>query len=215
MIDKTTTDYSLYLCTDRNCIQDRDFYQIVEQAVQGGCTLVQLREKNFSTREFIQEAKGIKAITDKYNIPLIINDRVDICLAVNAAGVHLGQEDMPVSDARRLLGSEKIIGCSAHNINEALLAEQEGADYLGVGAIFTTATKKDTVATSIQTLGEICEKVKIPVVAIGGLKEENVKELTGTNISGIAVVSAIMAAKEPKKEAQHLQTIVKDIVKCY
>lgn len=213
-MDKTTIDYSLYLCTDRNCMDGRDFYRIVEQAVQGGCTLVQLREKNLGTREFIQAAKGIKAITDKYNIPLIINDRVDICLAVDAAGVHLGQEDMPVSDARKLLGSEKIIGCSAHNIEEALLAEKDGADYLGVGAIFTTATKKDTVATSIHTLREICEKVKLPVVAIGGVKEENVKELTGTNISGIAVVSAIMAAKEPKIAAQHLQTMVKDMVKC-
>lgn len=204
-MEKAHTDYSLYLCTDRTCIGDRNFYEIVEQAIQGGCTVVQLREKNCSTREFVQVAKDIKTLTDKYNIPLIINDRIDICLAVDAQGVHLGQQDMRVAEARKLLGDKKIIGCSAHNVEEALEAEKEGADYLGVGAVFATATKKDTVATSVDTLKKICHKVSLPVVAIGGVKESNVKLLRDTGIAGVAVVSAVMAAKEPKQAAETIR----------
>ncbi|MDE6313435.1 MAG: thiamine phosphate synthase [Lachnospiraceae bacterium] len=207
-MEKVQTDYSLYLCTDQGCIGERNFYQVVEHAIQGGCSVVQLREKKCSTREFLQTAKRIKAITKKYNIPLIINDRIDICLAADAEGVHLGLQDMPVAEARRLLGDKKIIGCSAHSLTEACQAKKEGADYLGVGAVFATDTKKDAVTTSLDTLKEICQKINLPVVAIGGVKEDNADLLRDTGIAGIAVISAIMADSEPRKAAERLKRIL-------
>ena len=203
-MEKADIDYTLYLCTDRNLMKTETLAETVEQAILGGCSVVQLREKECDTKEFFQLAKGIKQVTDKYNIPLIINDRIDIMLAVDAAGVHLGQEDMPVKEARRIIGENKIIGVSAHNLEEAKKAWEEGADYLGVGAIFGTKTKKNTVDTSIETLKEICHTVKIPVVAIGGIGLSNIYQLNGSGISGVAVVSAIMAAENVKEVAAEL-----------
>lgn len=203
-MEKADIDYTLYLCTDRNLMKTETLAETVEQAILGGCSVVQLREKECDTKEFFQLAKGIKQVTDKYNIPLIINDRIDIMLAVDAAGVHLGQEDMPVKEARRIVGENKIIGVSAHNLEEAQKAWEEGADYLGVGAIFGTKTKKNTVDTSIETLKEICHTVKIPVVAIGGIGLSNIYQLNGSGISGVAVVSAIMAAENVKEVAAEL-----------
>lgn len=203
-MEKADIDYTLYLCTDRNLMKTETLAETVEQAILGGCSVVQLREKECDTKDFFQLAKGIKQVTDKYNIPLIINDRIDIMLAVDAAGVHLGQEDMPMKEARRIVGENKIIGVSAHNLEEAKKAWEEGADYLGVGAIFGTKTKKNTVDTSIETLKEICHTVKIPVVAIGGIGLSNIYQLNGSGISGVAVVSAIMAAENVKEVAAEL-----------
>lgn len=210
-MNKQETDYSLYLCTDRHTNGTLTFLETVEQAVQGGCSVVQLREKECSTREFFQRAADIKAVTEKYNIPLIINDRIDVCMAVNADGVHLGQEDLPVAEARWILGEEKIIGASAHNLEEAVKAWKEGADYLGVGAIFGTNTKQNTVDTSIETLREICLQVPIPVVAIGGVCAANINQLKDSGISGVAVVSAIMVAEDPKKAAGELLMKVREM----
>lgn len=203
-MEKADIDYTLYLCTDRNLMKTETLAETVEQAILGGCSVVQLREKECDTKDFFQVAKGIKQVTDKYNIPLIINDRIDIMLSVDAAGVHLGQEDMPVKEARRIVGENKIIGVSAHNLEEAKKAWEEGADYLGVGAIFGTKTKKNTVDTSIETLKEICHTVKIPVVAIGGIGLSNIYQLNGSGISGVAVVSAIMVAENVKEVAAEL-----------
>ncbi len=208
---KRKADYCLYLCTDRHTNGKLDFLQIIEQALQGGCSVVQLREKECDTREFYQRATDIKTVTDRYHIPLIINDRIDVCMAVDADGVHLGQEDLPVREARKILGDEKIIGVSAHNIEEALKAWKEGADYLGVGAIFGTKTKKNTVDTSIETLKEICSRVPIPVVAIGGISADNIVQLKHTGINGVAVVSAIMTAEEPKRAAAELLIKVREV----
>lgn len=210
-MEKQKADYCLYLCTDRHTNGKLDFLQTIEQALQGGCSVVQLREKECATRELYQQAADVKALTDQYNIPLIINDRIDVCMAVNADGVHLGQEDMPVKEARKILGDEKIIGVSAHNLEEALQAWKEGADYLGVGAIFGTKTKKNTVDTSVEILREICLQVPIPVVAIGGISIENVVQLKHTGIDGVAVVSAIMAAAEPKRAAAELLIKVREV----
>lgn len=210
-MEKADIDYTLYLCTDRSFMKTKTLEEAVEQAVKGGCSIVQLREKDCSTKEFLEQALRIKKITQQYNVPLIINDRIDICMAADADGVHLGQEDMPIAQARKLLGEEKIIGASAHNVEEALKAWQEGADYLGVGAIFGTNTKKNTVDTSIETLKEICAKVSIPVVAIGGVGLSNIEKLTGSGVRGVAVVSAIMAAEEPKKAAEKLVIKVREV----
>ena len=210
-MEKADIDYTLYLCTDRNCMKTETLEETVEQAIMGGCSIVQLREKDCSTKEFYEQALRIKKITLQYKVPLIINDRIDICMAVDADGVHLGQEDMPIAQARRLLGEGKIIGASAHNAEEAVKAWQEGADYLGVGAIFGTNTKKNTVDTSIETLKEICNKVPIPVVAIGGVGLSNIEKLAGSRIRGVAVVSAIMAVEQPKEVAEKLVMKVRGV----
>lgn len=212
MMKKADVDYTLYLCTDRKLIGTETLEQTVEQAVKGGCSVVQLREKNCSTREFLTIAEHIKSITTKYQVPFIINDRIDIMLAVDADGVHLGQEDMPVAKARELIGEEKIIGCSAHNLKEAVQAWKDGADYLGVGAIFGTSTKADASNTSIETLKEICDKVKLPVVAIGGINAANVEALAKTGIHGAAVVSAVMAAKNKKEAAEVMRMKVREVL---
>lgn len=210
-MEKSDIDYTLYLCTDRSCLGDRDFYETIRNAILGGCSVVQLREKNIETREYIKIAEKVRKMTRELSVPLIINDRVDVCMAVDADGVHLGQEDMEVSMARKLLGQNKIIGCSAHNLTEAKKAFEDGADYLGVGAIFLTSTKKNTVDTSIEALQEICGKIKLPVVAIGGIKEENVHLLAQTKISGIAVVSAIMAKEDSEMAAKKLRELVGEL----
>lgn len=202
---KNNIDLSLYLVTDRKCLKNKDLKSAIEEAILGGVTLVQLREKSSDSLELFNIAKEVKKITDKHNIPLIIDDRIDIAMAVDAAGVHLGQEDIPCNVARKILGSDKIIGVSAHNIKEALKAKSDGADYLGCGSVFNTSTKNNVTSLKIQELREIKEKVNIPVVAIGGINEKNVLELRGTGIDGIAIVSAILGKDNIKKAAEELK----------
>jgi thiamine-phosphate pyrophosphorylase len=201
---KNNMDYSLYLVTDRDVLVDIDIYTGVEEAIKGGVTVVQLREKSLGTLEFYNIAVKLKIITDKYKVPLIINDRIDIAEAIDAAGVHLGQNDMPADIARRIMGNNKIIGVSTSTLEEAQKAEAQGADYVGVGAMFTTTTKDDAKAVSIQCLKEIKEGISIPVVAIGGINENNVDLLKIANIDGIAVVSDILGKGCIQEAAQKL-----------
>ena len=202
---KNNIDLSLYLVTDRKCLKNKDLNSAIEEAILGGVTLVQLREKGSDSLELFNIAKEVKKITDKHNIPLIIDDRIDIAMAVDATGVHLGQEDIPCTVARQILGSDKILGVSANNITEALKAQSDGADYLGCGSVFNTSTKNNVTSLKIQELREIKEKVNIPVVAIGGINEKNVLELRGTGIDGIAIVSAILGKDNIKKAAEELK----------
>ena len=202
----THIDYTLYLVTDRSVMSAKSLEQAVEQAIQGGCTVVQLREKYASSREFFETAQRVKQITDSYHIPLIINDRTDICLAVNAAGIHIGQQDLPAKIVRSMVGPDKIIGVSAATLSEAIQAEQDGADYLGVGAMFATSTKTNTRPVTIEQLTQIKQAVQIPVVAIGGIQSSNVTTLTDTGIDGIAVVSAILAQENITHAAEQLKT---------
>ena len=203
-------DYSLYLVTDSTGFEENEFLNKIEEACKSGITLLQLREKEKSGREFLNLAFKVKKIADKYNIPLIINDRIDIAMAVDSAGVHLGQSDINVKYARRLLGNNKIIGATTKTVEQAKEAIIEGADYLGVGAIYETTTKVKTKITSIETLNEICNSVNIPVIAIGGLNVENLSILKESKISGIAVVSAIMKSKDTKKAVEDLKRIIKE-----
>ena len=202
-------DYSLYLVTDRNMLRGGDLGQSIELAIQGGVTLVQLREKSVSTREFLELAQRVKEITAFYQIPLIINDRLDIALAIDADGLHIGQDDLPVLKARELLGKRKIIGVSASTLAEALLAQQQGADYLGVGAVFSTSTKTDASKVSLQQLEIIKKSVTIPVVAIGGINETNLKQVLATGIDGVSVVSAILAKKDILEAAKQLRELIR------
>ncbi len=206
---KNNIDYSLYLVTDRHALIDSDIYTGVEEAIKGGVTVVQLREKNLNTLDFYNIAIKIKIITDKYKVPLIINDRIDIAMAINCAGVHVGQNDMPAGIARSIIGYNKIIGVSTSTLEEAQKAEKEGADYVGVGAMFPTSTKDDAKAVSVYSLTEIKEGISIPVVAIGGINQENVELLKPANIDGIAVVSAILSSKHVKIAAEKLGDIIK------
>lgn len=200
-------DYTLYLVTDREVLKGRDLIKSIEDSILGGVTLVQLREKNVTSREFYEIALKVKEVTSKYNVPLIINDRLDIALAVDADGLHIGQKDLPALEARKLLGKDKILGVSAATLEEALKAEKDGADYLGVGAVFSTSTKNDARDVSFETLSNITSSVNVPVVAIGGINENNVAELKGSNINGVAVVSCILG-KEDIKEASNKMKIV-------
>lgn len=204
-IHKQNIDYTLYLVTDRSVMSAKSLDQAVEQAIQGGCTVVQLREKNASSREFFETVQRVKQITDSYHIPLIINDRTDICLAVNAAGIHVGQQDLPAKVVRSMVGPDKIIGVSAATLSEAIQAEQDGADYLGVGAMFATSTKTNTRPVTVEQLAQIKQAVQIPVVAIGGIQSSNAATLTKTGIDGIAVVSAILAQENITHAAQQLK----------
>ena len=198
-------DLSLYLVTDSSKFSYDNFLVAVEDALKSGVTLLQLREKEKSGKELYHIAKDIKSIADKYNIPLIINDRIDIALAVDASGVHLGQNDVPIDAARRILGSNKIIGATTKTVEQAIKAQEQGANYLGVGAIYPTTTKVVTVITKVSTLKEICSSVKIPVVAIGGLNKDNISILENTGISGIAVVSAILSQENVSKATKELK----------
>lgn len=198
-------DTSLYFITDSTGFSEEEFLHRTEQALKGGVTLIQLREKDKTTREYIDIAKKVRSIAGKYNVPLIIDDRLDVAMAVDADGVHLGQSDMPVCMARQIWGSKKIIGATAKTVNQAIEAYKNGADYLGVGAIFPTTTKVKTVLTSVATLDEICSAVPIKVNAIGGLNKENIGVLRGIGISGICVVSAIMKADNPEAAARELK----------
>ncbi len=198
-------DSSLYFITDSTNYGEEEFLFRVEQALMGGATLLQLREKDKSTREYIELAEKVHAIAKRYHIPLIIDDRVDVALAVDAEGVHVGASDMPVSVARKLMGKDKIVGATAKTVPWAMEAYEQGADYLGVGAIYPTTTKVKTVLTSTDTLRDICNAVPIPVNAIGGLNKNNIDVLAGIPIAGICVVSAIMKAENPKVAAEELK----------
>ena len=197
-------DPRLYFITDSSGYEEEEFLWRVEQGLLGGATLLQLREKERTTREYIALAEKVHAIARKYHVPLIIDDRVDVALAVDAEGVHVGASDMPVAMARKLMGADKIIGATAKTVPQARDAYAQGADYLGVGAIYPTTTKVKTVLTSADTLRKICDAVPIPVNAIGGLNRDNIGVLTGIPIAGICVVSAIMKAGDPKQAAAEL-----------
>ena len=196
---------SLYFITDSTPYSEEEFLHRVEEALAGGATLLQLREKERTTREYLQLAARVHEIALKYQVPLIIDDRVDVALAVGAEGVHVGQSDLPVADARRLMGPDKIVGATAKTVEAAVKAYEDGADYLGVGAIYPTTTKVVTILTKVSTLKDICEAVPIPAVAIGGLNAGNMDVLEGAGMSGMAVVSAIMKAEDPKKNARELK----------
>ena len=198
-------DTTLYFITDSTGFSEEEFLSRVERALKGGVTLLQLREKEKTTREYIALAEKVHKLTRKYNIPLIIDDRIDVAMAVNAEGVHLGQSDMPVDIARKILGEDKIIGATAKTVPQALEAYANGADNLGVGAIYPTTTKVKTVLTSVDTLEEIVKAVPIPVNAIGGLNKDNIDILENTGIAGVCVVSAIMKADNPQKAAEEIK----------
>ena len=206
-------DSSLYFITDSTNYTEEEFLFRVEQALKGGVTLLQLREKDKSTREYIELAEKVHAISKRYNVPLIIDDRVDVALAVDAEGVHMGASDMPIATARKLMGKDKIVGATAKTVPWAKEAYEQGADYLGVGAIYPTTTKVVTVLTSTETLDAITKAVPIPVNAIGGLNKDNIDILKGIPIAGICVVSAIMKADNPEKEANKLLCLAKELIK--
>ena len=206
-------DTTLYFITDSTAWSEEEFLYRIEEALKGGATIIQLREKNKTTQEYIDLAEKVHTITKKYNVPLIIDDRVDVVLAVDAEGVHLGAEDMKIDTARKILGEDKIVGATAKTVPRALEAYKQGADYLGVGAIYPTTTKVKTVITSTQTLDAICKSVPIPVNAIGGLNKTNTSVLEGIEIEGICVVSAIMKADNPKKNTEELLEIAKQLKK--
>lgn len=202
----------LYLVTNRYQDSVESFLAKVETACRSGVTIVQLREKNLTTNQYYQLAKQVKEITDAYQVPLIIDDRLDICLAVDAAGLHIGDDELPVSVARQVLGPEKILGVTAKTIKRALEAETSGADYLGTGAIFPTTTKENAPITLISTLKTICQTVAIPVVAIGGLTSENIDQLIGTGIAGVAVVRDLMQAEDIEAKTQAFLSKLDDII---
>ncbi|MDY5986592.1 MAG: thiamine phosphate synthase [Lachnoclostridium sp.] len=202
----------LYAVTDRSWLNGQTLYEQVEQALEGGATFVQLREKELDEEHFLEEAREIKELCRKYNVPFVINDNVDIALAMDADGVHVGQSDMEAGDVRAKLGPDKIIGVSAQTVEQALLAQSHGADYLGVGAVFPTGSKADASEVSHDTLREICEAVDIPVIAIGGIGKNNVKKLSGSGICGIAVISAIFAQKDIKTATEELKEAVRETV---
>ena len=202
----------LYLVTNRYQDSLESFLEKVETACRSGVTIVQLREKNLTTNQYYQLAKQVKEITDAYQVPLIIDDRLDVCLAVDAAGLHIGDDELPVSVARQVLGPEKILGVTAKTVKRALEAEGGGADYLGTGAIFPTTTKENAPITLISTLKTICQRVAIPVVAIGGLTSENIDQLIGTGIAGVAVVRDLMQAEDIEAKTQAFLTKLDDII---
>ena len=202
----------LYLVTNRYQDSLESFLEKVETTCRSGVTMIQLREKNLTTNQYYQLAKQVKEITDAYQVPLIIDDRLDICLAVDAAGLHIGDDELPVSVARQVLGPEKILGVTAKTVKRALEAETSGADYLGTGAIFPTTTKENAPITLISALKTICQTVAIPVVAIGGLTSENIDKLTGTGIAGVAVVRDLMQAEDIEAKTQAFLTKLDDII---
>ncbi len=202
----------LYLVTNRYQDSLETFLEKIETACRSGVTIVQLREKNLTTNQYYQLAKQVKKITDAYQLPLIIDDRLDVCLAVDAAGLHIGDDELPVSVARKVLGPDKILGVTAKTVKRALEAEEGGADYLGTGAIFPTTTKENAPITLISTLKTICQRVAIPVVAIGGLTSENIDQLIGTGIAGVAVVRDLMQSEDIEAKTQAFLTKLDDII---
>ena len=202
---------TLYAVTDRTWVKDTTLMDQVKEALEGGITFLQLREKHLSKEEFIKEAREMKELSKEYKVPFVINDNIEVALAVDADGVHIGQDDMSVEEARKLLGEDKIIGVSAHNVNEAMKAQKGGADYLGVGAVCATSTKKDANVVSKEEIKKIKEAVDIPIVAIGGIKKDNIHTLKGTGVDGVAVVSAIFAAEDIKETSKELLDTVKEM----
>ena len=202
----------LYAVTDSHWLNGRTLHSVVKESLEGGVTFVQLREKQLDEAHFMEEAKDLQVLCREYNVPFIINDNVDIALAMDADGVHVGQSDMEAGDVRAKLGPDKIIGVSAQTVGQALLAQERGADYLGVGAVFHTDSKADAADISHETLKAITEAVDIPVIAIGGISKENVSELSGTGICGIAVISAIFAEKDIKNATKKLKKLTEEMV---
>ena len=202
----------LYLVTNRYQNSVESFLAKIETACRSGVTIIQLREKNLTTNQYYQLAKQVKKITDAYQVPLIIDDRLDVCLAVDAAGLHIGDDELPVSVTRQVLGPDKILGVTAKTVKRALEAEEGGANYLGTGAIFPTTTKENAPITLISTLKTICQRVAIPVVAIGGLTSENIDQLMGTGIAGVAVVRDLMQAEDIETKTQAFLTKLDDII---
>lgn len=201
---KPKVDYTLYLCTDRGLMTTDTVEESVELAIDGGCTVIQLREKQCSSRDFYELALRVKGITTRRGVPLIINDRVDICLAAGADGVHVGQSDLPACQVRRLLGPDRILGVSARTLEEALEAQENGADYLGVGAMYATSTKTDAQVVSMETLRAIRGAVQIPIVVIGGINRDTLEPFRGMGIDGLAVVSAVVAQQDIRAAAREL-----------
>lgn len=204
-------DTSLYFITDSTGLSEEEFLRRTEEALRGGVTLLQLREKNRTTREYLSLAEKVHELTRRYGVPLLIDDRLDVAMAMDAEGVHLGQSDLPIRIARRILGPDKIVGATAKTVPQATEAYEQGADYLGVGAIYPTTTKVKTVLTSTDTLRDICKAVPIPVNAIGGLNKTNIDVLRGIPIAGICVVSAIMKADDPRQAAVDLRDRAKEL----
>ena len=202
----------LYAVTDRHWLGERTLYEVVRDSLDGGVTFLQLREKNLDEDSFYEEAVRLQAMAREYKVPFVINDNVEIAVRMNADGVHVGQDDMEAGNVRALIGPDKILGVSAQTVEQAVLAEQQGADYLGVGAVFPTGSKDDAVDVPFETLKAICEAVSIPVVAIGGITLENTPELAGTGICGIAVISAIYAQKDIREAASALKKVIAETV---
>ena len=200
-------DYTLYLVTDRQLMSCDSLTEAVEQAILGGCTMIQLREKELSSLEFYNQAVAVKQVTDKYHIPLIINDRIDIAMAVQATGVHIGQHDLPAAAVRKVIGENMLLGVSASSIAEAIQAQQDGADYLGVGAMFPTGTKTDADSVSMEELQKIRAAVSLPIVVIGGINKGNAGRFKPMGIDGLAVVSAIIAQSDIKAAAAKLKDL--------
>ena len=206
-------DLLLYAVTDRSWLDGETLESAVEKALKGGATFMQIREKELDAEKFLVEAKKIKELCKKYHVPFVVNDNVDIAIAVDADGVHVGQNDMEAGNVRELIGRDKILGVSVQTVEQAVLAEKRGADYLGVGAVFPTGSKADADYVSRDTLKEIYEAVNIPVVAIGGINRENIMELSGSGICGVAVISAIFAQTDIEKAAAELKKLSEKIVK--
>lgn len=206
-------DYLLYAVTDRSWLHGETLYFQVEKVIKGGATFVQLREKALEEETFLKEAIEIKNLCKQYQIPFVINDNVDIAIAMDADGVHVGQSDMKAGIVRKKLGPNKVLGVSAKNVEQAILAQQSGADYLGVGAVFQTGTKADADEVSYKTLKDICDAVSIPVIAIGGISKNNVSKLANTGISGIAVISALFAQPDIEKATIELKELTKQMLR--
>ena len=205
-------DLLLYAVTDRHWLDGRSLIEVVKESLEGGVTFLQLREKELDDESFLKEAKELKVLCREYKVPFVINDNVEIAIKTDADGVHVGQSDMEAGDVRKRLGPDKIIGVSAQTVEQAVLAEKRGADYLGVGAVFPTGSKDDADDVSFETLKAICEAVSIPVVAIGGISKENAIKLKGSGICGVAVISAIYAAPDIKEAAYELKEVTKKII---
>ena len=206
-------DLLLYAVTDRYWLGEHTLHEVVKESLDGGVTFVQLREKHLDQAHFLEEAKDLKKLCAEYHVPFVINDNVEIAIEMDADGVHVGQSDMEAGDVREKLGPDKIIGVSAQTVEQAILAEKHGADYLGVGAVFPTSSKDDAEDVPFETLKAICEAVSIPVIAIGGITQENVKELAGSGICGIAVISAIYGQKDIKAASEKLKEATEKMVR--
>ena len=210
MINCSEKELLLYAVTDRHWLGEETLYDQVKKALDGGATFVQLREKNLDREVFLAEAKEIQKLCKEYGVPFVVNDEVSIAKDIDADGVHVGQSDMEAMDVRKILGPDKIIGVSAQTVEQAIIAEKHGADYLGVGAVFTTGSKDDADDVSHETLKAICEAVSIPVIAIGGITKDNVAELAGSGICGVAVISAIFGQKDIQKATEELQVFCRE-----